>query len=370
MRVFFFFILLFTACEKPLRPPYIVPELQHWPKPYKGVAGTKLHVFQTGKVTVAKKLVYRSGSFLETLVLDVLVFAIEHPRKGVILLGTGLSRGVVDGGENYLGAFRTAIGSPTLVEGQDILSQLETAGLAEERVRNIILPDLRFSHTGELENFPKAQVIVSSAEYIAATEEGESALSLSDEYDGVRNWQFIDFAGAEPLGTFRAHRDLFGDGSILLIDVAGATPGGLAVLVRLPHAPVFLCGNLAWTVEQARYVREPGFIFNRKSWWETAWSLKKFSELAPELVVLPDHEWAANVAAKTTDMIVHAFPPTPKSSISSSAKVSSAARQAATKRPSPRRRSRKDQRSKVESTGSASRRQSRHPNPRPDARED
>jgi hypothetical protein len=309
MRVFLLFILLFTACEKPLRPPYIPPALQHWPQSYKGVAGVKLHVFKTGEVTVPKKLAYRGGSLLETLVLDVLAFAIEHPRKGVILVGTGLSRGIVDEADGYLGVFRTAIGSPTMAEGQDILSQLESAGLSAERVRNIILPDLRFSHTGELENFPHAQVIVSSVEYTTAKEEGESALSLSDEYDGVRQWQFIDFVGAEPLGAFRAHRDLFNDGSVLLIDVAGATPGGLAVLVRLPHAPVLLCGNLAWTAEQARYVREPGFVFNRQSWWENAWKLKKFTELAPELVILPDHEWDAVEAAKTRDMIIHSFPP-------------------------------------------------------------
>jgi hypothetical protein len=146
-------------------------------------------------------------------------------------------------------------------------------------------------------------------EYTTAMEEGESALSLSDEYDGVRQWQFIDFIGAEPLGTFHAYRDLFNDGSVLLIDIAGATPGGLAVLVRLPHAPVFLCGNLAWTAEQARYVREPGFVFNRQSWWENAWRLKKFTELAPELVILPDNEWEAVEAAKTKDMILHPFPP-------------------------------------------------------------
>ncbi|MGE0681530.1 MAG: MBL fold metallo-hydrolase [Candidatus Binatia bacterium] len=260
-------------------------------------------------MTVPKKVVYRGGSLLDTLVLDVLAFAIEHPSKGIILVGAGLSRGVVDDADGYLGVFRTAIGSPTMAKGQDILSQLESAGLSEERVRDIILPDLRFSHTGELENFPKARVIVSSVEYITAVEEGESALSLSDEYDGVKQWQFVDFVGAEPLGTFHAHRDLFNDGSVLLIDIAGATPGGLAVLMRLPHAPVLLCGNLAWTAEQARYVREPGFVFNRQSWWENAWKLKKFTELVPELVILPDHEWEAVEAAKTQDMIVHVFPP-------------------------------------------------------------
>jgi len=308
MQILFFLLLLCTACEKPLRPPYVQPTLHNWPNPYKGVARLKLHVFKTGEVSVPKRVVYRGGSLLDTSSLDVLVFAIEHPRQGIILIGTGLSRGVMNDAESYLGAFRTAMGSLTVAEGQDILSQLADAEIPEEKARNIILPDLRFSHTGELENFPHAQVIVSKTEYSAAMEEGENALSISDEYDGVKQWQLIDFSDQKPLGTFSAHHDLFGDGSILLIDVSGATPGGLAVLVRLPHSPVLLCGNLAWTVEQARYVREPGFIFNRQSWWENAWKLKKFVELAPELVILPDHDWEAVNAAKTKDMIVHPFP--------------------------------------------------------------
>lgn len=301
--------LLFSSCEKPLRLPYVTPELQNWPKSYKGVEGLKLHVFKTGEVTARKKLVYQGSSLLDTLDLDILVFAIEHPRHGVILVGTGLSRAVAQEAESYLGAFRTAIGSPTMAEGQDLFSQLTYANLSEKRVRTIILPDLRFSHTGELENFPTAQVVVSSAEYTAATEEEESALSISDEYDGVKQWRFIDFAGAEPLGTFRAHRDLFGDGSVLLIDVSGATAGGMAILVRLPQAPVLLCGNLAWTAEQAQYVREPGFTVNRTAWWENAWRLKKFAELAPELIVLPDNDWNAITTRQTKDLIPHSFPP-------------------------------------------------------------
>ena len=95
-----------------------------------------------------------------------------------------------------------------------------------------------------------------------------------------------------------------------LIDVTGATAGGLAVLVRLPTQPVILCGNLAWTESQYRYAWTPGFAFKREAWWDTVWRLKKFKDLFQTLVVLPDHDWAAIEKAKTadmTDMIVHIF---------------------------------------------------------------
>jgi hypothetical protein len=305
--LFFLLFVLISACEKPLRLPYITPELHNWPKPYKGVTGLRLHVFNTGTLAVRNKLVYRDGSLLDTVSLDILVFVIEHPRHGLILVGTGLNRKIADDAGRYLGAFRASLGTPVMEKEQDILSQLKRAKLPDEKVRHLILPDLRLDHTGEVKSFPSAQPIVASTEYEAMTDEEDSTFSLPKEYDTVREWRFIDFVGAKPLGTFRAYRDLFGDGSVLLIDAAGATAGGLAVLVRLPAAPVLLCGNLAWTKEQYFYTRLPSLLFDRDAWWEKIWRLKKFKDLVPELAVLPDHDWAAVEAAKTKDMVLHAF---------------------------------------------------------------
>ena len=304
---FCLFIVLFSACEKPLRLPYITPELHNWPKAYKGVPGLKLHVFNTGTLEVRDKLVYRDGSLQNTASLDILVFVIEHPRYGLILVGTGLNRQIADDAERYLGGFRISLGTLVMAKQQDILSQLKRAKLPGTKVRSIILPDLRLDHAGELASFPAAQPIVTSAEYEAAMNEKDGTLYVSEEYDDVREWRFIDFVGAQPLATFRAHRDLFNDGSVLLIDASGATAGGLAVLVRLPAAPVLLCGNLAWTKEHYFYTRLPGLLFDRDAWWEKVWRLKKFTDLVPELAAFPDHEWAAVEAAKTKDIVLHPF---------------------------------------------------------------
>lgn len=308
-RLFVFFLIPFflSACDKPLRLPYITPELHHWPKPYRGVAGLRLHVFNTGTVEVPSKLVYRGDSLLATHTLDILVFVIEHPRQGLILVGTGLNRHIADRPERYLGALLTSLGHPEMEKGQEIVAQLKRAKLPDEKVRHLILPDLRLDHTGEMESYPAAQAIAAATEHNLATDQEGTGLYLAKEYDNVREWRFIDFTGAQPLGTFRAHRDLFGDGSVLLLDAAGATAGGLAVLVRLPAAPVLLCGNLAWTKEQYVHARLPGLLADRQAWWEKIWRLKKFADLAPELIVLPDHDWAAAETVKNKDIILHPF---------------------------------------------------------------
>ena len=301
------FLLVLVACEKPLRLPYILPELHNWPTPYKGVAGLRLHIFNTGKIEFSAKVVYRDGSVRGKQALDILVFAIEHPRHGVILFGTGLSRAIASDSAPYLKGWLATLGKPTMAKGQEIPAQLPKAKLSPAKVRHVILPDLRFDHTGAVESFPTAQVIVSAAEHLAAMGPDADRFSLSEEYDQVRTWQFVNFADTTPLGTFQAHRDLFEDGSVLLLDVSGATAGGVAALVRLPTGPVLLCGNLAWTKEQYLYARFPGVLFDRKAWWEKVWRLKKFKELVPELVVLPDHEWATIEAAKTKDIVLHPF---------------------------------------------------------------
>ena len=310
MRLLVAYVLILgVACEEPLRLPYIEPILHNWPEPYRGVSGTRLHVFHTGSITVSSRVVYRDGSLPRQHTLDSLVFGIEHPRRGLVLVGTGLNRGLAEDAPRYLGPVRSVFGQADMQPGQDILSQLTTARLSAEKVKFVILPDLRLGHSGELESLSQAAAVVTREEHAAALSGSRLGLYMADEFDQVASWQFVDFPPAAPLGTFAGSHDLFGDGSIELIDVAGATAGGLAVLVRLPDQPVFLCGNLAWTYSQARYAWEPGLTFQREWWWEKIWRLKKFKDLVPALLVLPDHDWDTVRKVEAADIIVHEFSP-------------------------------------------------------------
>ena len=302
-------LILGVACEEPLRLPYIEPVLHNWPEQYRGVRGTKLHVFPTGSITVSSRVVYRDGSLPQQHTLDILVFGIEHPKQGLVLVGTGLNRGLAEDAPRYLGPVRSIFGQVDMQPGQDILSQLKTVRLSAERVKFVILPDLRLDHTGELEGLSQAAAVVTREEHAAALSSGTLGLYMTDEFDQVAKWQFVDFSTAPPLGTFARSHDLFGDGSIELIDVAGATAGGLAVLVRLPGQPVLLCGNLAWTYSQAHYAWMPGLAFQRELWWEKIWRLKKFKDLVPELLILPDHDWKVVRKVKASDITVHEFSP-------------------------------------------------------------
>lgn len=313
------------ACEERRRLPYVEPVLHDWPEDYRGQPGLKLHVFHTGSLDLPDRLVYRGGNVARRRSLTVLSFGVEHPEHGLVLIGTGLNRNVAGDAAGYLGPVRAALVRAELQADQEVVAQLAAAGFAAEEVRFVVMPDLGFDHAGEVESFAQAEVIVARAEHAAAGNGQKFDLGrgryLPGEFDQVERWRFIDFAPDSRLATFARSHDLFGDGSIVLIDARGATAGGLAVLVRLPQRPVLLCGNLAWTETQARFAWMPGFAFDRAAWWEAIWRLKKMKDLVPALSLLPGHDLAAarTVAGHgedgatpsgntSSDIVVHEFP--------------------------------------------------------------
>jgi len=309
------------ACEERRRLPYVEPVLHDWPEDYTGQPGLRLHVFHTGSLDLPDRLVYRGGSVARRRSLTVLSFGVEHPRHGLVLIGTGLNRNVAGDAAGYLGPVRAALVRAELRPDQDVAAQLDAAGFAVDDVRFVVMPDLGLDHAGEVETFTQAEVIVARQEH-AAARSGQQfdpgrGRYLPGEFDQVEKWRLVDFAPDSRLATFPRSHDLFEDGSIVLIDVHGATAGGLAVLVRLPQRPVLLCGNLAWTEAQARFAWMPGLAFDRAAWWESIWRLKKMKDLVPSLSLLPGHDLAAARTAAdapapngktSSDIVVHEFP--------------------------------------------------------------
>lgn len=63
-----------------------------------------------------------------------------------------------------------------------------------------------------------------------------------------------------PVATFTASHDFFGDGSVVLVELAGHTPGSVGVLAHTEDGWVLIAGDAAWHHEQVDLVRQkPGF---------------------------------------------------------------------------------------------------------------
>lgn len=100
-----------------------------------------------------------------------------------------------------------------------------------------------------------------------------------------------------PVLTFTRSHDLFGDGSVVLVDLAGHTPGSIGVLAHTERGWVLLAGDAAWHGEQITHVRQkssfPGNFVDadRDEAFKTLHRLHAVRHVA---TIIPTHDHAAS----------------------------------------------------------------------------
>jgi len=302
-----------AGCEQDPRIPYIPPTLANWPQPYRGVAGLKIHVFVTGFLRLPEAMLLRGGSLTRTRDLPVPAVLIEHPKQGLVLFNTGMAPLRPD--ETPAPSDWTQLVGVQRLRGTALTTQMQQAGMKPQAVRWVVMSTLDANHAGAAAQFPEARVVVAKREHEHARQAPSGY--TPDDFAAVANWKFIDFEPPQPLGTFLAHVDLFGDASCLLIDASGPTPGTMALLVRLAQRPLLLADDLAAVEESLRYTAMPASVQDRTLWWNNIWRLKRFADLAPELLVMPGYDVTAVQAAGLKDVVVHPFSPPPASTTTS-----------------------------------------------------
>ncbi|MFI6865817.1 MBL fold metallo-hydrolase [Nocardia sp. NPDC050406] len=100
-----------------------------------------------------------------------------------------------------------------------------------------------------------------------------------------------------PVLTFTRSHDLFGDGSVVLVDLAGHTPGSIGVLAHTARGWVLLAGDAAWHTEQVDRIRQkasfPGnFVDNDRD--EAFKALHRLHVARHFATIVPTHDHAAS----------------------------------------------------------------------------
>lgn len=102
-----------------------------------------------------------------------------------------------------------------------------------------------------------------------------------------------------PVLSFERSHDLFGDGSIIVVDLAGHTPGSVGVLLAAAGGPVLLIGDTAWHGLQVEHLRQksgfPGCLVDedREKTWRNLHRLHVLPD-AVSIVPAHDHDRAAH----------------------------------------------------------------------------
>ena len=98
-----------------------------------------------------------------------------------------------------------------------LASQLDQLGVKGEDVKYLAVSHTHGDHVGNVEMFPQAMLLVQKAEY---------------EWPGPNNTP--RFKAGHPVTKLEGDRDVFGDGSVVILSTPGHTPGHQSLLVKLP----------------------------------------------------------------------------------------------------------------------------------------
>ena len=219
-----------------------------------------------GFVSVLRQTAAPASSRIE---LPCFCYLIEHP-KGLILVDTGIGRafspnGVYDAAavKSLLGAPLAAYLHPSVAAGRSIGEQLAARGLRPEDLDVVLLTHLDADHVGGLHELRGAKrFLLPEDEYFWSCRtvyKLRQPQGLWLDMPLERFW----YRGS-PLGTNRWAFDLFGDESVMLVNLPGHTDGLCAVLIRSGGRFVLLASDAAICRENIETGTPPGFCFDMK----------------------------------------------------------------------------------------------------------
>lgn len=203
----------------------------------------RLSALPTGSMRASSMFAYRGGSPLEPYISGMAAILIQHPG-GDLLIDAGFGRDV---DAHFL---TTPFLMQNLAEYEKAVparDQLDAAGYDFSRLRGILITHAHWDHVSGIPDFPDTPIWVTrqEREFIRSS---DPAAALARSFEGV-NYRLLEFGDGPYLG-FENSRDIYGDGSVVVVPIPGHTPGHIAVFVTLPSKTRYVfVGDLVWMKE-------------------------------------------------------------------------------------------------------------------------
>jgi len=208
----------------------------------------KIYFLSTGFGNVAKGL-FVQGAGMKSVQFPIVSVLIERDDD-LVLFDTGIGtridqemRTPIYWGNLFFHRFvmRTRFDP----QRDALVHQLPRLGFKVSDVKKVIISHLHWDHAGGMRDFPDARYIINRKEWdFAAGLTG--ALLFKNAYIKEQfccadlDIELINTDARKPFKNFSASYDLFGDGSMVLVDLPGHSPGLMGMFLTMPSGRRFL----------------------------------------------------------------------------------------------------------------------------------
>ena len=161
--------------------------------------------------------------------------------------------------------------APNVAPKVSVVDQLAQLGVKPEQIQYVGISHYHADHTGQVASFPQSMLLIGKGDWDAITSPKPAA--------GVNAPPFAHWIGGagkvEPLPT---DKDVFGDGTVLILNTPGHTPGHHGLLVKLKEkGNVLITGDLVHFRENYDGNGVPWFNTSRA---DSLASIDRFKKLA------------------------------------------------------------------------------------------
>lgn len=263
----------------------------------------KLSLHQAGSCTQIEKMVIKKGKFKKINFPSTFAL-IEHPVKGIILFDTGYSTRVLENAKSFPMFIYPLITPIQIKDHESAANVLKAKGFQPEDVKSIILSHFHIDHMGGLKDFPNAKFIfTASAAKSIQKKSGFKALKkafmpqlLPDDF-----WQRALIIDDSSLPSADLHYpefekgfDLFGDGSVVAVNLPGHATGQIGIFVHTFEKTVLLASDACWKSIAFKELLFPHplariFIADNQAFDKTLRKLHQLHQLRPDILIVPTH---------------------------------------------------------------------------------
>ena len=161
--------------------------------------------------------------------------------------------------------------APNVAPKVSVVDQLAQLGVKPEQIQYVGISHYHADHTGQVASFPQSMLLIGKGDWDAITSPKPAAGVNAPPF---AHW--ISGAGkVEPLPT---DKDVFGDGTVLILNTPGHTPGHHGLLVKLKEkGNVLITGDLVHFRENYDGNGVPWFNASRA---DSLASIDRFKKLA------------------------------------------------------------------------------------------